>query len=506
MGIAELSGVPAESLRIGEELMRKNIGNLNRRDVLKLFGMSVGATIAGQTAWPRQIRAQSNKITPRNTARNCIFIQNAGAMSPWDTLDLKDTKFTPKDLEPQKITPEFYLSKTLFPQGYKVWAPHASLVRSLRGIAVVHFPAQYHTQAGRALNTAIVREIPALGSVVASELDSQRLQSDTFPTFMSFDLWGVRCPQIGAGMLGPRFAGLDINTTNIFDSFGGGEETAENKSLLSDRYEVLNRMLEVSTAPNTKIGPKADEYKASYDYAIRLLLDPRFKKVMGITEEEKKRYGVDKDPGNAKFGLAMLLARNTLAANAGTRFLWVANAYNGGNGVFDNHQDIFGRGASARRGGALSLYEAAPRFDRAFSSLIEDLMKLPGHEPGKTLFDETLIVVGHEFGRTPDINPHDGRDHYAEAYTNMLMGGGVKPGRVIGKTAPEGGKVVDNGWKFKEQPMMDHLTSTIYSAMGIDYSKRIDDTPSGRAYEYQQTAPLGGPAFIPRTDIEELFV
>ena len=50
---------------------------------------------------------------------------------------------------------------------------------------------------------------------------------------------------------------------------------------------------------------------------------------------------------------------------------------------------------------------------------------------------------------------------------------------------------------------MDHVVSTIYSAFGIDYSKKIEDTPSGRAYEYQQTAPLGGPAFIPLTEVAE---
>jgi hypothetical protein len=83
------------------------------------------------------------------------------------------------------------------------------------------------------------------------------------------------------------------------------------------------------------------------------------------------------------------------------------------------------------------------------------------------------------------------------------MGGGVKPGRIIGKT--DGYKVVDMGWKYKEQPMMDHVVSTIYSALGIDWSKTIDDTPSGRAYEYQQTAPLGGPEFIPLDEIYDLY-
>jgi hypothetical protein len=131
---------------------------------------------------------------------------------------------------------------------------------------------------------------------------------------------------------------------------------------------------------------------------------------------------------------------------------------------------------------------------------------MPGRAAGKTLFDETLIVVIHEFGRTPDMNPHNGRDHWIEAYTDLFLGGGVKPGRVIGKTDEVGGKVVDNGWRYKQQPMMDHVASTIYSALGIDYSKKIGNTPSGREYEYQQTAPLGGPGFIPLTGIQDLFV
>src|SRR5207237_244802 len=103
-------------------------------------------------------------------------------------------------LDFEKINADFNLSKTLFPRGVDVWAPRASLVRSLHGGALVHFPAQYHTQAGRALNTAIVREIPAFGSIVAKELDHERRDTDTFPTYMSFDMWNIRCSPIGLGM------------------------------------------------------------------------------------------------------------------------------------------------------------------------------------------------------------------------------------------------------------------------------------------------------------------
>jgi len=115
-----------------------------------------------------------------------------------------------------------------------------------------------------------------------------------------------------------------------------------------------------------------------------------------------------------------------------------------------------------------------------------------------------MVVIGHEFGRTPDMNLNFGRDHWGPAYTDVFIGGGVKPGRMIGRT--EGGKSIDHGWAYKQQPMKDHVTATVYSALGIDYSKKFEKTPSGRAYEYQQTAPLGGPSFIPLTDIAELFV
>jgi len=480
----------------------KKISELSRRELLKLFGISVGAGMLDPLVWPSNVQAQSKKVTPRKSARNVIFIQNCGAMSQHETFDFKETKWTAKDLDIQKVNSDFLISKALFPN-YEKWAQKASLVRSLWENSLVHFTGQYHSQAGRAFNPAILREVPAMGSLIASELDHERKPSDTFPTFMSVDLWNARCPQIGSGMLHPRFAGLDLNTDSVFDSFAGeGSHTNED---LARRWEVLNRISEVSPSGSADpIGGKADEYGAHYQYAYKILTDPRFKKVLNVTDEEKKRYGVDNDKGTCKLGLGMLLARNVLVADAGARFIWIANSYNGNNGPADNHDNIYGRGALAPRGFLLSIYESGPRLDAAFGSLIEDLSKMPGKEPGKTMLDETMVVMGHEFGRNPDMNLNAGRDHWGAVYTDLFIGGGVKPGRVIGKT--DGYKSLENGWNYKQQPMKDHVTSTIYSVLGIDYSKKIPNTPSGRAYEYQQTAPLGGPAFIPLAEIEELFV
>src|SRR5690348_2953639 len=185
--------------------MRERMGNLSRRELMKLFGISMGTSLVGSSGFPLNVQAQSKKVTPRKNVRNVVFVQNCGAMSPAECLDFKDTRFTATDLNIEKCNgnPDFPISRTIFPN-YAKWAPKASLVRSMYENSLVHFSAQYHTQAGRALNAAILREIPAFGSIIASELDSERRDSDTFPTFMSFDVWNARCPQIGSGMLHPQ--------------------------------------------------------------------------------------------------------------------------------------------------------------------------------------------------------------------------------------------------------------------------------------------------------------
>src|SRR5215469_866790 len=146
--------------------------DLGRRELLKLFGITVGASIVDPAAWPRQVQAQNKKVSVRKSARNVIYIQNCGAMSQNETWDFKETKWTAKDLDIQKVSSDLLLSKTLFPQ-YERWAPKAAMVRTLWEISLVHFTGMYHSQAGRAFNPAIIREIPAFGSVVAYELDKE---------------------------------------------------------------------------------------------------------------------------------------------------------------------------------------------------------------------------------------------------------------------------------------------------------------------------------------------
>jgi len=467
--------------------MRKSLENMfpTRRDMLKLGGMALATGWTEAFVAPLKLRALA-KANPRNNARFVIFIELPGAISPMECWDFKQTKDTPNDLDIQKATSDLQLSKTLFPN-FADWAPRAAFVRSMRAPELVHFTGQYHTQTGRALNVAVAKEIPAFGSVISAELDKNRRDSDTFPTYMSVALGKARVGAVGSGMFPPKFTGIDLDPGSVFETFGrddGGKE------LLQERWAALRKMSAVSPTELKPLGDKASEFGAFYGTAFSILDDPRWKQVFqGVTEDDRKRYV-------SELGLGCALARNVIAADAGTRFIYVCDAPQ----PWDHHSFIFDRTRPNNH------YNTCLNLDRAISNLIKDLSTMPSKTPGKVLLDETMVVVSSEFGRMPYMNNVYGRDHYNLTYTSLFIGGGVKPGRIIGKTNDDCSKCIETGWKHKQQPNMDNIVATIYSALGVDWLKRVDNTPSGRAYDYVQTAPIGGSEFISNDSIDELFV
>ena len=455
-----------------------------RRDVLRWGGAALTGVWVDRLVWPLDVRASQN-VTPRGTAKNCILIEMGGAISPMDCWDFKETHYTPKDLDVGKASSDLYLSKTLFPELSKE-ANRFSLVRSMRAPELVHFQGQYHTQTGRAINVAVAKEIPAFGTVIAYELEKRRRETDTFPTYISTYLMRSRAGSIGSGFFPARYTGLDLDPTAVFDALGGDGEGVTR--VLEERWRVLRSLAEVSAAERAAMGSTTSEFEAFYNQAQALLSDPRWSAAFQAEEEDKKRYGDD------EFGLGCILARNLLAADAGSRFVYI---YDGDH--WDHHSYIFDRSREWNH------YVTCNRLDKGLITLMRDLSAMPGSEPGRTLYDETLIVVTSEFGRTPAMNAVAGRDHYNDAYTTLYTGGGVKGGRIIGKTDDTGAKCIETGWKHREQPTMDNTVATIYSALGIDWTKSIENTPSGRTYEYVSPFGLGQNQMISNDEIAELF-
>jgi arylsulfatase A-like enzyme len=200
--------------------------------------------------------------------------------------------------------------------------------------------------------------------------------------------------------------------------------------------------LEADFAARTR-DPKVTQRQSVYAKAVRMMYAPRLAAFALTDEPDAVRAAY----GDGDFGRGCLLARRLV--EAGVPFVEVT--LDG----WDTHQDNFGR--------TRKLMET---LDPAFASLLKDLAE-------RKLLDSTLVLCLGEFGRTPRINENQGRDHYPQAWSALLAGGGVRGGMVLGATDGDGGKVVERPTAVPD------LFATLASQLGINPDKSMP-TPLGR--------------------------
>jgi len=259
----------------------------------------------------------------------------------------------------------------------------------------------------------------------------------------------------------------------------------EERAIFERRKDLLKRLKPKSLSHRGELFSDLDQY---YQSAYPLLRDPKASPVFKIDPEDKKRYG------NSKIGDACIMARNIVDADAGAKFIFV------GCDGWDIHADIYSSNAKDKSGGQ---YMPCAHLDGGLSGLLDDL-EARTDKGGRRLIDKTLIVVMGEFGRTPgEPTIRKGRDHYRYAAVGVFAGAGVQGGKVLGATNDEGGRVIDSGWHRSRSIYPEDVLVTIYSALGIDWTKKITQTPSGRSFEYiEYISPKGLMEF---SEIKELF-
>ena len=286
------------------------------------------------------------------------------------------------------------------------------------------------------------------------------------------------------GFLHPRFSGLDINASG-----GPGSVSSQGEALqlLEERFRLLTELDKAMAKEREYRGRELASFRTFQEDAIRILGDSRWPAALTISDEDKKKYGEN------EAGLGCLLARNLVQADAGTRYIHIRHS------GWDHHKKIFDRKASTNH------YKHCNELDRALASLLRDLASTPSPRmAGKTLLDDTLVVVPTEFGRVPGpLNGVEGRHHYNATYIGLFAGGGTKPGQLIGRTDTRGEKPIENGWKHKQQMKTENIYATVYSALGIDWRKEITNTPSKRTYRYVD--PLGATEMCSDDEIATLF-
>jgi hypothetical protein len=445
-----------------------------RRHFMKLAGTSVVASFFADVASARLL-ADATSVNPtlKNSARNCILIFLSGAPSQSDTFDLKEGVWMPDDFAPASY------GSIRFPQGLMPETAKQigklAIIRSGLSWAAVHQLAQSWVQIARNPTSATGRIAPHIGAVVSLESQKKRVATDILPGFVSLGA----APMAMSGYLPATNAPFAVQPSSTgLQSITHPQGAAR----FSDRWNLLHAIdLDRSVDGRGGLGKNASDMEAFYVQANRLVGSPDANVIFSFSPDEHTRYGA------TAFGDSCVVARNLVAANRGTRFVQITL------GGWDHHTNIYGKTG-------LSLYSQMKQFDPGFGALLADLSIMPGVDAGKSMLDETMVVVFGEFGRQGGgTTGSGGRDH-STRMSIALAGGGVRAGTIIGKTDANGESIVDYGWSAKRDVRPEDLTSTIYSALGIDYTTVRHDDPLGRGFEYVPLAKDG--TYFP---VNELF-
>jgi uncharacterized protein (DUF1501 family) len=213
----------------------------------------------------------------------------------------------------------------------------------------------------------------------------------------------------------------------------------------------------------------ANEIATNQSSAQRLANDSRVNLAFQLSADEQATYG------NSGFGNACLVARNLLRHGLGPRFIQITS------GDWDHHGQIYSP-AALDAGTPTSI---ARCFDSGLGALLKDLAN-------DGLLSRTLVLVMSEFGRTVgSLSGNAGRDHL-RTQSVMFAGASIRGGHVLGSTDPTGAAIQDFGWRGNRPIRHEDIEATVYWALGIDWTKIIENPVTGGRYFY-----------VPGSDVQE---
>ncbi|MEX2580694.1 MAG: DUF1501 domain-containing protein [Verrucomicrobiales bacterium] len=451
--------------------MNEHLKDLTRRHFFRDCGVGLGkiglsAAMAG--GFGNLARAASSPLDPRDThysprAKRVVFLFMAGAPSQLELFDdkpklrqLDGKPIPPSVVAGQRyafIQPDAAVLAPRFPfsrhgqSGAELSdrLPHLAtvadeiaIVKSMHTDQFNHSPAQLFQNTGHPLPGR-----PSMGSWLSYGIGSD---ADDLPSFVVLKSGGNLsggAAMWSAGFLPGSHAGVPFRESGDailhVSNPAGFDDRAQRDSL--DLIRKMNER-ELGTVGDPEIQTRIDAYEMAWrmQSAAPELLDFRTE-----SQATLDLYGADPGDGKAAFANNCLLARRLV--ERGSRFVQVYHA------GWDHHSQVE-KGVVAQ----------AQQVDQAAAALIKDLKR-------RGMLDDTLVIWGGEFGRTPMVEASAalgrsmGRDHHPQAFTMWMAGGGIKPGVTLGATDELGFHVV-------EDPVHVHdLHATILHLLGLDHTK-----------------------------------
>lgn len=333
----------------------------------------------------------------------------------------------------------------LFPHLSK-HADRMCVIRSMHTEGNAHGEALLRLHTGQA---SLVR--PSVGAWVSYGLGCE---NDSLPAFLTISPprghGGVQ--NYGSAFLPAKHQGTAIGSAEIpiakavVSNLGNNRIGPALQRKQLDLIQSLNRHHLQQTTTDRNI----EGLIANYELAFRM--QSTMPQIMNLNDESKATrdlYGIGAEPTD-NFGRQCLLARKF--AESGVRYIQVSTDY-----TWDHHKEVV-------KG---SIAESA-KVDRPIAGLLQDLAQ-------RGLLEDTLVVWGAEFGRTPMVENGNGRNHHPKGFTMWMAGGGARPGLTYGSTDEFGYAPVEN-------PVHMHdLHATILHALGLDH-ERLTYRHAGRDF------------------------
>ena len=394
--------------------MSLEIPGMSRRHFLQHLAMTT-ALVPGMQFMSH---FQANAAEVKKKQKACILMWMGGGPPTIDIWDLKPGSKNGGEFKPIKTAaPGVEISEHM-PKTAKVMN-NLSIVRSMSTREADHGRGRYFMHTAYVPNPTVVH--PTFGSVVSHELGSKRPELE-IPSFISID----------GGSESPGFLGM-INAPFTVDS-NGNIRNADVGGVDANRLNSRFAMLDVieSGFIGSKRGEAPQSHKDIYKRALNLMTSSQMKafKVMDEDAAVREKYG------NNAFGRGCLMARRLV--ESGVPFIEVNL------GGWDLHANVFDTLQNQR----------LPVLDQAIGALTEDLVQ-------RGMIDDVVLVWMGEFARTPRINQDTGRDHWANSWSVMIGGGGLKNGQAVGATDKDGLSVEGQAY------LPGDIWATVAHALGI---------------------------------------
>lgn len=445
---------------------------MTRRKLLQLgtagaaasqLASSLGGPLAG---WEPQLRAAtaSDALSHAPTAKRCIFIFLCGGPSQLDLWD-------PKPAAPAEIRGPFQAISTNVP-GIQLGellpevsrhADKLAVIRSMTHESNVHdIGILYTLLADSKVPSTIAypptrEDHPGIGAILKSLLGDQGKLPAWVTVPRPFTTGKRFYKGQSGGFLGPAFDPYFLEEPkqdSLADRPFHPPSLQLEPGLTQPRLTARHQLLREFNAGRSVASAGVEQLDQYYQQAYSMLSSAGASQAFALQREPaalRDRYGRN------EYGQSFLLARRLV--ESGVRMVNVFWTFYGADGcqfnLWDNHgSDKPVCGGFNKGVDMLTAPYCCPAFDKAFSALLEDLA-------ARGLLDDTLVAVAGEFGRTPKINKHAGRDHWAPCYSTVLAGGGIAGGCVYGESDSQAAYV-------KDRPVRpEDLGATLLYAFGL---------------------------------------